>query len=627
VLIHLACGLLLAGIIARTLRASDKRWQWAIDAHVPLVVAAIWLLHPLQTEAVDYVVQRTELLVSLFCLASIYSSVRAWDAAKTSARNTWIGLATFACLLGMGSKEVMVVTPLIVVLYDRAFRVSAWRDLLRLPARLTLYSLLVATMAWSAVLNMSGPRADSVGFGLGTSWGTYLYSQGWAVAHYLRLAAWPRPLIIDYGQNPVIGLRPIPGIVVLLSIAAVTCWAWIRSAQWSWLAFLGTVFFLLLAPSSSIVPIRTEIAAERRIYLAFAAVVIVSVVSIAVLVRTMATTTRFGARWAQWLHARAAWASTAVCVILAVATFQRSSAYAQPELLWRPVVSAMPGNARGFNGLAMAIAHDSLRLGEAEHLFHQAIDRDSALGPAWLNLAYVQARLGLPAAAESTLKHATTLKDNQARSLAVERYGRILVERTSNAEAVPYLEQATAQRESPENLYWLGVAYLRSGRASDAARVLYRASVLAPDQIEVLRQLGRALIESGRPADAIDYLKAAIVRQPTSLSLALLSAADAAMGRSEDASDAAAASARVGDELEAHVIAGGALMTIHRVADAQWHFAQAVRLHPDDCAALTGLGSANAALGNSAAAVRLLRHALEKNSECDAARDQLRRLQ
>ena len=626
VLIHLACGFLLAAIIARTIRTPERHWNSAVDTRVPLAVAAIWLLHPIQSEAVNYVVQRTELLVSAFCLLTLYSSIRAWDAARPAARNAWIALAAIACLLGMGSKEVMVVAPLIVILYDRAFRARSWRELVQTKSRLVLYSLLAATLAWLVVLNISGPRADSVGFGLGMSWYSYLYSQAWAVGHYLRLVLWPHPLIIDYGQNPVSGLRPIPGMLMLLSLAAVTCWAWLRVERWGWLAFLGTTFFLLLAPSSSVIPIRTEIAAERRIYLAFGAVAVVLVLGVSSVVRKIAAVTEPKLRWITALQRHGGTATATLCLILAAMTFQRSRAYAEPEKLWRPVVSAVPGNARGFTGLGMAIAADSQRLGEAERLFHLAIERDSGLGAAWLDLAYVEEKAGKPAAAEATLKHAATLSDNRSRSMATQRYGRVLLERGAAVEAIPYLEQTANEIGSAENLYGLGVAYLRARRASDAANAFYRVLVLAPDQTEVMRQLGRALIESGKPADAIDYLKAAVVREPTSLTLALLSAADAAAGHAEEAADAATASARVGDDADAHLIAGKAMMQIHRNAEAQSQLARAVQLRPDDCEALTNLGLADATVGDLAAALRVLQHAVEANSSCDAARDAIRQL-
>ncbi len=66
----------------------------------------------------------------------------------------------------------------------------------------------------------------------------------------------------------------VPGLVLLVAFGTATVWAWTRMARWGWFAFVGTWFFMLLAPSSSVVPIVTEIAAERRIYLALVSVII-----------------------------------------------------------------------------------------------------------------------------------------------------------------------------------------------------------------------------------------------------------------------------------------------------------------------------------------------------------------
>ena len=117
-------------------------------------------------------------------------------------------------------------------------------------------------------------RARSVGFHLGLPWYEYLYSQAWAIAHYLRLFIWPDQLTLDYGSAPIRGLGGVPGFILLFVFGVVTVAAWTRANRWGWVAFLGTLFFFLLAPSSSFVPIATEIAAERRIYLALAAVIV-----------------------------------------------------------------------------------------------------------------------------------------------------------------------------------------------------------------------------------------------------------------------------------------------------------------------------------------------------------------
>ncbi len=119
ILLHVVTALLLFGIIRRTLRTERIPEQWERDSEtIALAVTLLWLVHPIQTEAVDYVTQRTELLVSVCYLATLYASIRAWHAAR---QMPWIVAAVIACMLGMGSKEVMITAPLMVILYDRAF--------------------------------------------------------------------------------------------------------------------------------------------------------------------------------------------------------------------------------------------------------------------------------------------------------------------------------------------------------------------------------------------------------------------------------------------------------------------------------------------------------------------------
>jgi len=79
--------------------------------------------------------------------STLYASIRAWDAATQRRRLGWYALAVGTCLLGMGSKEVMVSAPLIVLLYDRAFRAESWKSLVVRPtARTWFYVALFATL-------------------------------------------------------------------------------------------------------------------------------------------------------------------------------------------------------------------------------------------------------------------------------------------------------------------------------------------------------------------------------------------------------------------------------------------------------------------------------------------------
>ena len=209
--LHLMCGLLLFGVIRRT-ASLQSLGQWANENAEPIafVATAFWLLHPIQTEAVDYTIQRTELLVSLCYLGTLYASIRAWDAARSGRRNAWLATGVLACLVGVASKEVMVTAPFVAAAYDRVFRADSWRTLFAQRARLWFYAALLATLGVLAALIAAGGRADSVGFSLGLPWYRYLYSQAWAIAHYLILLVWPRDLRFDYGDQPIGGLRGVP---------------------------------------------------------------------------------------------------------------------------------------------------------------------------------------------------------------------------------------------------------------------------------------------------------------------------------------------------------------------------------------------------------------------------------
>ena len=445
ILIHLLSGLLLFGVIRRTARTvllSDTSWLTA--DRLAALVTVVWLIHPIQTEAVDYVIQRTELLVSFCYLATLYASIRAWDAETKRGRVGWSLASVAACLVGMGSKEVMASAPLAVMLYDRAFRATSWRDLFRLAHRRWLYAGLFATMALLIASIVGGARRDSVGFGRGIAWYEYLYSQAWAISRYLQLTLWPDRLAFDYGASPIHGLRGVPGLIVLSAAAIATAFAWKRAA---WVAFLGTWFFMLLAPSSSIVPIQTEIAAERRVYLALVPVLVLTVVGLEALrtenrrAKRRATSKHacrlHGDRWCRLLRlvcmdrnprrvgggcvrpvvvssravivacvaALVAWQLVVakdrrplLAALLAALTLRsafRSRAYADAEGLWRDAAAKVPANPRAYDNLAAAIIQkDSSRTAEAEQALRTAIAIDSTYLTGWTNLADIELKRG-----------------------------------------------------------------------------------------------------------------------------------------------------------------------------------------------------------------------------------------
>jgi hypothetical protein len=164
-LIHILAAVTLFGVCRRTFLQPALRPRWGTLA-LPLafMAALLWELHPLQTEAVTYITQRSESLMGLLYLFTLYAAIRAAGAARSSG---WSLAAVGACAAGMATKEVMVSAPIMVLLYDRALLAGSFRGALRrrwgLYAGLAATWLVLALILWAA----KGRNGVAAGFGLG----------------------------------------------------------------------------------------------------------------------------------------------------------------------------------------------------------------------------------------------------------------------------------------------------------------------------------------------------------------------------------------------------------------------------------------------------------------------------
>ncbi len=326
--LHALCAVLLFLVVRRTLRLASVRpaLAWPPD-RVAAAAAAIWAVHPLNSEVVSYLTQRTESLMAACLLATVYAAQRA----AASGRPGWAVAATVACAAGMASKETMVVAPVLVALYDRAFLFGGWREAVR--RRRGLYLGLAATWGLLALLVAGGPRAAVSGAASGVTVGTYLLNQAPLVLRYLRLAFWPSDLVVFYGWPRPLAFGDVAGDVVAVSVLlALTAALWAKAPRWG---FLGAWVALALAPTSTLVPIATEVGAERRMYVPLAGLVTLAVVGTAV-----------GAARAAWPAVRrpapAAGVLAAVLTVFGTATAVRAAEYRVPVELYRTLVARWP---------------------------------------------------------------------------------------------------------------------------------------------------------------------------------------------------------------------------------------------------------------------------------------------
>ena len=268
IFIHVLCALLLFGTVRRTFTRSRLAPRLTrASSELAFAASLLWVVHPLTTDAVDYVTQRTESLMALWYLLTLYASVRAHDSRRPGA---WQTLAVCACALGMGSKESMVTAPVAVLLYDRVFVASSLREALR--ERWPFYLGLALTWGVLTVLIADAPRANSVGFANAADTWMYLLNQSRIIPRYLRLVFWPTDLVINYGPPADYTLAHVlPYALIVIALLVAVVWAFRYYPE---LGFAGAWVFLTLAPTSSVVPIATEVAAERRMYLPLMAIIV-----------------------------------------------------------------------------------------------------------------------------------------------------------------------------------------------------------------------------------------------------------------------------------------------------------------------------------------------------------------
>jgi len=470
-LAHLLAGLTLFGLLRRTLVAPALP-VGVRSAALPLgfTITALWLLHPLQTESVTFIIQRSELIVGLFYLLTLYGFVRATTAARPL---RWLLVSVTACALGMASKELMVSAPLLVLLYDRTFVAGSFRAALH--SRRGYYAALAATwlvLAW-LVFRGSGTRGEAAGFGLGVSSWDYLLTQGRAIGLYLRLTFWPHPLVLDYGTAVVRDpLAVWPQGVMLLALAAGTAWATVRRPA---AGFAGVAFFAILAPSSSIVPLVAQTIAEHRMYLPLAAV-------LALLVPLA--------------YARLGRPALAVFLlaapVLAAVTVQRNRDYRSEVAAWSDTVAKVPDNPRARVNLAEALILAGDPAAAREHAA-AAVRLRPAYPEAQMNLGIALAQTGRPAEA---LPHASEAVELQPDSLrAQSNFAVVLAMLGRLPEAVTHLERALALGPTPAEAVSLhtnlGQALALLGRRAEAEVQFETVLRLQPDHAGAQRALRR----------------------------------------------------------------------------------------------------------------------------------------
>lgn len=567
--LHLGCGLLLYAVMLLLLRSSAQQARYG--THAPALAftcALLWLLHPLQSQCINYVIQRSEILMTLCCLATLYATQR-----SLIDKPWWSILAVLACMLGMTSKESMAGVPLLVPLCDRAMsgNIQVWRH------RFGLYISLAATWLLLFWLLADRPHRTTIGFDQGISAWTYAINQCQAIVGYLRLYFWPNPLVFDYGYpNSDLTLFAIwPQALVLLALLGGSAWLLYRHPA---AGFAAATFFVLLAPTSSFIPIINEVAAERRMYLPLAALIGLSCCAIY-------TVCAHNKRYLQIA------VSTAFCAALALGltTAERNRDYQSSISIWRTAVAAVPDNPRAQVNLAVELMAAGDLDGAQTH-YMQALELAPHHADAHNNLGIVLTRRG---------------KWNQA----LDHYRQAIQFKPGFFEA-------------HNNL---GIALAHQQRWQEAQDHYRQAIQFKPAYAKAHNNLGMALVATQHVEEAIAHFRQAIQAAPeyarphNQLGLLLedLGDLDGALFHYQHATKLAP------DFAEAHNNLGIVLEMRGQRQKAIEHYLRAIAIEPDNFFAHYNLGLAYQSAGASEQAIEYFHRAVALDSTSVEARQNL----
>jgi tetratricopeptide (TPR) repeat protein len=536
-IIHLLATFTLYGIVHHTLLCKRLKKKHGKRA-TPLAwtIAAIWLVHPIQTESVTYIVQRVESLMGLFYLLTLYTALRVMESRKSAG---WSVCSVLCCALGMATNEVMVTAPLLVLLYDRAFGAGSFA--LAVRRRWAFYIGLAATWIILAGLMLSGTRSNIIGFSTSISVLDYTLSQFGVVVHYLRLCLWPSGLCLDYGWTVAKSLgRILPPMLVILPITAIALWGLVRNSSWSYpLVWI----FLILAPTSSFLPIA-DLAFEHRMYLPLAGFAVLLVIGGHILLSQILS--RYRLSLSMNNNRIGAVLVVILLFVLGLATINRNRDYRSELSMWQKVLDVVPNNPRGHTNLAFALqaadkldaavghynralqlapdnvyAHVSLgsalnlqgELDKAARCYLRALELAPDFSQAHYNLAVILQSQGKLEKAIYHYNKALEFRPHYAE--AHNKLGNILSSQGKFDQAVTHYNQALQIHPGYADAHCNLANALKSQNKFDEAIEHYNQAIqLKPDFLQAHDSLAALFLLKGKVNEALSHYHKALKIQP-----------------------------------------------------------------------------------------------------------------
>jgi protein O-mannosyl-transferase len=411
VAIHTLNGILLFFILFIASKQLSKDSFFQRHAYyLAFLTSLLFLLHPVQTQTVSYVIQGQLEGLSTLSILSMIACLIATVSTQHLIMKIPIGAILFCtAIVACGTKEITIIAPLLMILFDWFFLAQGSLRALkkRLPLHAALAILILCIYLWflkpqffTEILGLQKVVRNNIGNVITqapdqviTPW-LFFISQFKVILHYISIFIWPFNISVEYDwvlSNsflapdsflPFLGLLVIAFIIVRL----------LQHNSISPIAFAILWFFMCILPRSSIIP-SPELLVDYKTYMAscglfflLASALIFALNSLLHKIRLLATLKP---------HQQAShFALVAVCAFsLGLCTMRRNTVWRSGIEFWHNMIKNAPCKARAYNNYGVELSQQLHQFEEAVPYFKKAISMDKNYPDPWNNLAVAYANL------------------------------------------------------------------------------------------------------------------------------------------------------------------------------------------------------------------------------------------
>lgn len=514
--IHLITALLVYRLVSLTLKTpffTEGRDHAATDARtgfIALFSALFFVAHPIQTQAVTYIVQRFASLAAMFYLLSLTSYLKgrlelAPAARRPAAAAAWFSLALFSALLALKTKEIAYTLPIAVLLFEMLLftRDSRKRMLALGLAVLPVVALIGTRVSGGSLAEMASHLDRATRLQTDMSRWDYLATQFWVVLTYLRLLLLPVGQRLDYDYQLYDSFfypEVMASGILLLALLAAACYFLKRSrARQDESSVLYRVialgifwFFLTLSIESSLIPI-VDLIFEHRVYLP----------SVGIFMALSAYLSLIGGRHEKlpgWPDPKVAAGCLVALVVLCGATYSRNRLWGDEVAFWEDNAWKEPQKSRVYVNLARAFEKRG-ELEEARVAYGTAMKLDPKQTDTLLNMGLMDIQNGKLDQALQQFKAALAIDPKLVE--AHNNIGMIYGMQSRVDQALSEFQQVVKldpTLAAPHNN--LGLLYAQQKRYDEALAEYARCLALDPDYDKAYMNRGMLLKSLGRKSEA-----------------------------------------------------------------------------------------------------------------------------